>query len=224
MADRFASDYVEVKDRVEAFHREYEHGSIQCEIVRYDPGDGGCAVVKASVYRTPDDPRPSVAHSQLSLPGRTSFTRGAELENAETSAVGRALAFLGYSTRQGLASGDEIRKAAGTPQGARGGAKAPPKDVDTATGEILPPPATEPLTAEAVGNRVGAWMKEKGFKWNEPATRVALGVPPDAFLSAGDVVAAIRSLLEQGTTFDTICAEITAEHQDPLGLPPEAMQ
>jgi hypothetical protein len=43
------------------------------------------------------------------LPGQTPYTLGSELENAETSAWGRAIAAVGLATRGGIATADEIR-------------------------------------------------------------------------------------------------------------------
>jgi hypothetical protein len=45
----------------------------------------------------------------MNIPGTTSFTRGSELENAETSAVGRAIANLGYAIDKSIASRDEVQ-------------------------------------------------------------------------------------------------------------------
>lgn len=50
-----------------------------------------------------------IAHFDLSLSGRSAQAT-APLEDAETSAVGRALAFLGYATTGSLASQDEINR------------------------------------------------------------------------------------------------------------------
>ena len=70
-------------------------------------------VVEARFYRTPDDQRPGVGLSWMRLPGSTQYTRGSELENAETSARGRALvAALASDSR---ASADEVRAKAKRP-------------------------------------------------------------------------------------------------------------
>lgn len=99
-------DYVEVKDRVAAFNVKFPEGGIQTEIAHLSDK---LVIVKATVYRTPMDSIPSVAHSQMNIPGKTSFTKDSEVENAETSAVGRALAFLGFEVKKSLASADEVR-------------------------------------------------------------------------------------------------------------------
>lgn len=67
-------------------------------------------VVVAACYRTPGDPCPGVGMAWEILPGRTPYTRGSELMNAETSAWGRAiLAVLASDSRRGVASREEVR-------------------------------------------------------------------------------------------------------------------
>lgn len=130
--------YVEVKDRIKAFYEKYPDGRIQSEVIpglsviqevlvdevekRNDDGTTttkqvpygvGYVAVKAYAYRTPDDPLPATGMSGMFLPGTTPYTRGSELENAETSAWGRALANLDILNDRGIASKDEVRKASG---------------------------------------------------------------------------------------------------------------
>ncbi len=100
------SGYVEVKDRIEAFYQKYPEGSLQSEIVMLTDNK---VVVKAYAYRFLEDTRPGIGHSQLALPGKTNYTRDSELENAETSAWGRAIAALGFEVKRSVASSDEIR-------------------------------------------------------------------------------------------------------------------
>src|SRR5258707_481991 len=85
-------DYVEVKDRIKLFYERFPDGSLMTDRVELWQDDGvPRVVVKALAYRTADDLHPGVGWSWLSLPGTTSYTRGSELENAETSAWGRAI-------------------------------------------------------------------------------------------------------------------------------------
>lgn len=99
-------DYVQVNERIAAFYEAHPTGSIQSEIHTLTEN---LVVVKASAWRGPDDTRPCIAHSQLAIPGKTSFTRDSEVENAETSAVGRALAMMGFEVKRSLASREEAR-------------------------------------------------------------------------------------------------------------------
>ena len=97
----FADDYVDVAERTREFFERYPEGSIQCEppaVVRI--ADRDFVAVTASAYRTPDDPTPSRASAWEPFPGKTNFTRDSEAMNCETSAVGRALAFLGIAAKR----------------------------------------------------------------------------------------------------------------------------
>ena len=112
MAGFNLDNYVPVEDRIEAFYEKHPEGSIQTELAHFDPQ---MVIVKATIYRHPDDPRPSTGHSQMNIPGKTSFTKDSETENAETSAVGRALAMMGFEVRKGVASRQEVRNKAPMP-------------------------------------------------------------------------------------------------------------
>jgi hypothetical protein len=100
--------YVEVKDRIAQFKEKYPNGRLTSEI--QDTGHPGFVAVKAYVYRTPDDPSPASGLAWEPVPGRTPYTKDSELQNAETSAWGRALiAALVADATQGVASADEVR-------------------------------------------------------------------------------------------------------------------
>ena len=64
--------------------------------------------IKAYAYRMPEDQRPGIGHSSLEIPGSTPYTKGSEIENAETSAWGRAIAALGFEVKRGIASREEV--------------------------------------------------------------------------------------------------------------------
>jgi hypothetical protein len=71
----------------------------------------GCSVW---VYVTPDDSRPVRGSVLEPIPGRTPYTRNSELMVGYTSAVGRALGYLGYGIDKSLASSDEVAARVGT--------------------------------------------------------------------------------------------------------------
>jgi hypothetical protein len=98
-------DYVQVNERIEEFYQKYPEGSLQSEIVSHTES---LIVMKAWAYRAPDDSRPGIGHSWMEIPGTTPYTEGSEMENAETSAWGRALAALGMKVKKGIATRDEI--------------------------------------------------------------------------------------------------------------------
>lgn len=101
------SGYKEVSERIQDFRREYPEGSLQSEIV---PSPfGGFIIVKAYAYRHPEDLRPGVGLAWEQVPGATPYTRNSELQNAETSAWGRAIIAVGASDAQKVASANEVR-------------------------------------------------------------------------------------------------------------------
>ena len=148
-------DYIEVADRLQAFYDKYPDGSLQ--VARYEVKEIGGAtwwIVEAHAYRTPDDPRPGIGLAQEVVPGRTNFTRGSELMNAETSAWGRAMAALGIATKRGIASAHEVRMAKARQQDEQMGQtkpvarqKATPDDPANAP-YTSPPPRPAALDAE----------------------------------------------------------------------------
>jgi hypothetical protein len=117
-------DYIDVAQRIAEFRVKHPAGSLQplntehpFEI-RELAGTGkdgkevrGTFIIYiAAAYRTPDDPRPGVGCAYEVFPGRTPYTAGSELQNAETAAWGRAIvAALAADTRAGVASQQEVR-------------------------------------------------------------------------------------------------------------------
>lgn len=99
-------EYVMVKDRILAFNELYPEGSIKTEIL--SAIDSQLIVIKASVF--PGGDRMFTGHSQATI-GDGYINKTAALENAETSAVGRALAMMGIGVIESIASADEVVKA-----------------------------------------------------------------------------------------------------------------
>ena len=103
------SNYVDVAERLRLFFEQWPDGSITATTPHpITIGDKTFLEVTATAYRTPDDTRPSIATAWEPFPGTTPYTRNSEAMNCETSAAGRALAFLGFGIRRSVASADEI--------------------------------------------------------------------------------------------------------------------
>lgn len=100
-------DYVLVKDRINYFNETFDRGSIETEIISYENGQ---VVMKAIVCPVAGEDRIFVAHSQA-RENDGMVNKTAALENAETSAVGRALAMMGIGVIDSVASADELHKA-----------------------------------------------------------------------------------------------------------------
>jgi hypothetical protein len=102
-------DYVEVKDRIRILYELYPQARLVTRRVAIEQlSDGEYVVVHALAYRTPDDPYPGTGTSWMKVPGTTNYTRGSEVENAETSAWGRAIGSLGILIDHSIASRQEV--------------------------------------------------------------------------------------------------------------------
>ena len=117
-------DYIDVAQRIAEFRVKHPEGSLQPlnpgqpfeirELAGTDKNGkevrGTFIIYTAAAYRSPDDPRPGVGCAYEVFPGRTPYTAGSELQNAETAAWGRAIvAALAADTRAGVASQQEVR-------------------------------------------------------------------------------------------------------------------
>ncbi|MGW5645036.1 hypothetical protein ACWEV3_40845 [Saccharopolyspora sp. NPDC003752] len=109
-----AETYNDVATRIREFRAQYPAGSLRPA----DPavpyrieqlGEQIYIVVVAAAYRSPHDQLPGIGMAYEPFPGRDDYTKDAELQNAETSAWGRAIvAALAADTRRGIASAEEI--------------------------------------------------------------------------------------------------------------------
>jgi hypothetical protein len=99
--------YVLVKDRVLYFNEKYPDGSITTDVFFYESHNMWS--VQAKIYPEKGHNRYFSGHSQAVI-GDGYINKTAALENAETSAVGRALAFMGIGVIDSIASVDEIAK------------------------------------------------------------------------------------------------------------------
>jgi hypothetical protein len=104
-------DYIEVKDRIQMFLDQYPEGSLQGSWEHVEIAGEHLIVYTARAYRSIADDRPGVGTASEPFPGKTNFTRGSELANAETSAWGRAIVALGIAAHKGVASAQDVRKA-----------------------------------------------------------------------------------------------------------------
>jgi hypothetical protein len=106
--DRF-EDYVPVAERLERFYERYPDGRITTSIVQHDL-ETGFVLMRAEVYRTPDDAQPAATGHAFEVRGESYVNKTSYVENAETSSVGRALAMLGFEVKRGIASREELQK------------------------------------------------------------------------------------------------------------------
>jgi hypothetical protein len=122
--ERDLSDYVDVAQRIADFREQWPEGSLRpwnpAEPFRFMQAQGfnkdgsveqqSFVVVVAAAYRHGLDENPGIGMAWEVFPGRTPYTRGSELQNAETSAWGRAIIAVGASdSKRGIASREEVR-------------------------------------------------------------------------------------------------------------------
>ncbi len=90
--------YVEVKDRIKAFWAKYPKGRILTAILSLDgvEVEQRMVVIQAQLFGDLEDTRPLTTGLAKEREGTFGANKTAFLENAETSAIGRALANLGF--------------------------------------------------------------------------------------------------------------------------------
>ena len=103
------SDYAPVADRILLFYQRFPNGRI---ITRLHSRTEREVTVRALVYRELTDPRPAATGWASEREGDGDINTVACLENTETSAVGRALANLGFTASSKRPSREEMEKAA----------------------------------------------------------------------------------------------------------------
>jgi hypothetical protein len=103
------SNYVPVNQRLLDALRRWPDLRVQetaFDIMRID--EQTFLVCEVTVWRTSDDPKPSIATAAEPFPGKTPYTRGSERMVGFTSALGRALGYMGIGIEAGLASQNEV--------------------------------------------------------------------------------------------------------------------
>lgn len=103
------SEYVDVKTRLKQALALYP----QLRIVEHRPeitqvGDQLFIECSVTVSRDPEDPIPVTAYIFEPYPGRTTFTKLSEQANGATSALGRALGYMGFGIDKSIASSNEV--------------------------------------------------------------------------------------------------------------------
>lgn len=105
-------NYATVNERLLKFRNDYPNGIIDPEIIKWT--DDGIIVIQVKIYKTPEDFAKGIyaakAHA-YEKEGSNWINDGNALENCETSAVGRALAMMGYEIKKSIASREEVENA-----------------------------------------------------------------------------------------------------------------
>ena len=142
-------DYVTVAERIEKFYERYPEGRLITHIVEHD-AERGFILMRAEVYRNADDAQPAATGHAYELKTEGYVQRTSYIEVCETSAIGRALAMAGFEVRRGIASREEMEKAARRAEPAREREKPAPQPKPAAAQAPAQPaaPASQPAGDE----------------------------------------------------------------------------
>jgi hypothetical protein len=142
------SAYALVADRITLFYQRYPAGRIVTELFSRTERE---ITFRALVFRGPEDTQPAATGWASEREGDGQINQVACLENTETSAVGRALANLGFTASSRRPSREEMEKA--VRQRARLAAR--PVVAETVP-VFLPHAPRPPLDAEPLQRRANA--------------------------------------------------------------------
>jgi hypothetical protein len=104
-------EYVPVHERVEKFYSRHPQGRITTSVLEHD-AEKGFILIRAEVFRGEGDTLPAATGHAYELRSSGYVQQGSYVEVCETSAVGRALAMLGFEVKRGIASREELQKTA----------------------------------------------------------------------------------------------------------------
>jgi hypothetical protein len=137
----FLDDYEPVEVRLEKFWKDHPFGRIVTDLLEKTDGD---YIVKAQIFRESETnvAATGIAHdSTAALPANM---KSSALEVCETSAIGRALANLGYAPKGKRPSREEMQKASGgSSDTERGAGKPPASPGDSGQGAVAKDPGED---------------------------------------------------------------------------------
>ena len=114
MAKPDLSNYVDVPTRIKQFRELYPEGTLQQVDLQFiDLGGSSYVCYTAAAFRSPSDERPGMGTAWEPVPGPTPYTKDSEVQNAETSAWGRAIIAVGAGDASKIASREEVRNRTG---------------------------------------------------------------------------------------------------------------
>jgi hypothetical protein len=149
-------NYISVQERINAFWKDYPNGAIRTYLVSDGDNFQQCRY-NAAVFKECTQTNPDATGWAFELAGSGMANKTSHEENCETSAIGRALANLGYATTQeSRPSREEMMKvAADTAQTRQAPAPMPARSQQTATN--VTPTETQQPTLTAVDAEVHDW-------------------------------------------------------------------
>lgn len=101
--------YVDVATRIQRALETYPDLRVQEGQAYIEETPAGHVLIcRVTVYRTAEDKIPTIASASEPYPGKTPFTRDSERMVGFTSALGRALGYMGFGIENGMASANEV--------------------------------------------------------------------------------------------------------------------
>lgn len=149
-------DYKEVSERIDDLYAKHPEASLSGDWQVVEIGDKTYIAYRAICHRVPEDPAPSVGTAWEEFPGRTPYTKGSELQNAETSAWGRAIVAAGASRSKRIASADEMRSAQ---------ARQAPEPTAPARPAPASPERVERCKALVLERDLTEWVRRQDYAW-----------------------------------------------------------
>lgn len=101
-------NYEPVEDRLARFWQKHPEGRITTDLVHRDERQ---YIFRAEAFTDRDDSRPAAVGYAEEIIGSSAVNKTNALENAETSAIGRCLANLGFAPKGARPSREEMEKA-----------------------------------------------------------------------------------------------------------------
>ena len=113
-------NYAEVAQRVQAFRKLIPGGYITTDIIKMD---AGIVYMKAEAGYYAEDGRRVMLATGLAFERQdaSNINKTSFIENCETSAIGRALGFIGLGSEKGIASAEEVSHAIETQEAIENG-------------------------------------------------------------------------------------------------------
>jgi hypothetical protein len=176
--DRYA-DYIPVNERIVTFYEQHPEGRIITAILDHDR-EAGFILIRAEVYRNPDDAMPSASGHAYEYKTDGPAQRSSYVEVCETSAVGRALVNLGLEVK---------RSGVGRESGPR--ATSPPSP--SASSEWQCNKSQQTMIEHHIGQ-----LAKKGLSTPQVADLIerASGVRDPRHVAEGDVLRVIAAMKE----------------------------
>lgn len=166
------SEYALVADRITAFYARYPTGRIITRLVSRDRD----VVFRSAIYRTAEDRVPAATGWASEREGDGEINMYACLENTETSAIGRALANLGFTASLKRPSREEMQKVERARRGSQPGTKDRPVYAIAALNAPRPPRVAETAVPPPTG----------------PRPELKTRPPQDAIAARGDLEETLR--------------------------------